>query len=198
MKLTAKILKKAKKNAEAKARQMVGNYGWTKTDQDDIVHDLILAFIEAWPKYNPKRSKPQTFISRIIDNALKDMIKHRQAAIRDYRRNSCSLNDLVPDPENDEKEISRYKLISQEQSYAHRSGSRLSDLQRLQLQMDIEKVYEALTVAQMEICELLKYHSKTATARELNMAFSTLKDRILKIREVFIAYGVVPDGWEQE
>lgn len=196
MKLTAKILKKASKNAKAKARQMVDNYGWTETDQDDIVHSLILEFIQAWPKYNPKRSKPQTFISRIMDNALRDMIKHRQSAIRDYRRNSCSLNDLVPDPENEKKEVSRYKLFNQEQSYAHRSGSRLSDLERIQLQMDIEKVYEALTVAQIEICELLKHHSKTATARELNMAFSTLNDRILKIREVFIAYGVVPDGWE--
>jgi len=196
MKLTSIILNKAKKNAEVKARQMVDNYGWTETDQDDIVHSLILEFIQSWPEYNPKRSKPQTFISRIMDNALKDMIKHRQAAVRDYRRVDCSLNDLVPDPEDDKEETSRYKLMSEERSYAHRSGSRLSDLERLQLQMDIEKVYEALTVAQVEICELLKHHlTKTAAARDLCIPLSTLNDKISKIREVFIAYGVVPDGW---
>ena len=50
-----------------KARQLVGQAGFTASDREDIEQKLILDLLRRLPKYNPKRAQLNTFIARVVD-----------------------------------------------------------------------------------------------------------------------------------
>ena len=46
-----------------KARQLVGQAGFTASDRDDLEQELILDLLRRLPKYNPERARRNTFIA---------------------------------------------------------------------------------------------------------------------------------------
>ena len=77
-----------------KARQLVGQAGFTASDREDIEQELILDLLRRLPKYNPKRAQLNTFIARVVEHRVATLIEAQKAGIRDYRRCRCSLNDV--------------------------------------------------------------------------------------------------------
>ena len=49
-----------------KARQLAGNYGFTRSDREDIEQDLILHLIQQMRHFDPKRGGETTFVSRLV------------------------------------------------------------------------------------------------------------------------------------
>ena len=61
----------------SKARQLIGRYGFTQSDYEDIEQDLWADLYHRASDYDPSLASPRTFVNRIIE--------HRTAALRDYR-----------------------------------------------------------------------------------------------------------------
>jgi RNA polymerase sigma-70 factor (ECF subfamily) len=78
-----------------KARQLIGQYGFTEADRDDIEQNLTVDLLQRQPKFNPSRASLHTFIDRIVNHAVASLVERQSAACRDYRRNGVSLNDPV-------------------------------------------------------------------------------------------------------
>lgn len=47
---------------QQKADQLIGRYGFTKSDREDIEQELTLALLERWDQYDPVRGNPNNVL----------------------------------------------------------------------------------------------------------------------------------------
>jgi len=88
-----------------KARQLVGKAGFTESDREDIEQELILHLIERLPEYDPRRSSRHTFIARVVEHKVADLIRYRTAGMRDPRRVERSLDEPVTGAEGEQADL---------------------------------------------------------------------------------------------
>ena len=69
-----------------KARKLVGTFGFTESDREDIEQDLAVHLIERIDQLDLTRSSRNTFVNCIVDRKIISMLRWRFAQRRDYRR----------------------------------------------------------------------------------------------------------------
>jgi len=77
-----------------KARQLVGHYGFTKPDREDIQQDLTLDLLLRLDRFDSSKGRPATFVRMIVDRRVASLIRERKSFSRDYRRAAHSLDEL--------------------------------------------------------------------------------------------------------
>ena len=75
-----------------KARQLIGKYGFTTSDRDDIEQELVLDLLLRLDRFDPGKGRPATYIKMVVHRRVVGLIRERVAAARDYRRTSQSLD----------------------------------------------------------------------------------------------------------
>lgn len=80
----------------AHAAGLVGNYGYTAQDADDILQELILAARQALSRFDPARSKRSTFLYTAIRHKVIALARHACREKRDRRNEAFSLDDIWP------------------------------------------------------------------------------------------------------
>ena len=80
-----------------KARQLIGKYGFTRDDYDDLQQEMMLDLLRRLGKYDPSKAGLSTFVARIVDRKVSTLIRHQRQEKRDYRRQVCSLDAQVED-----------------------------------------------------------------------------------------------------
>ena len=73
--------------ARRKAGALVHRCRYSPDERDDIESHLVLTFIRRWPKFDNERASLLTFASRIMDNELISVLRHRLA----QSRNPCEM-----------------------------------------------------------------------------------------------------------
>lgn len=76
----------AQRCAYFKARELRGKYGFSEEDLKDIEQELLLRLWSQLRHYNARRGKWSTFCNRVFKNHIANLIAHRRAACRDYRK----------------------------------------------------------------------------------------------------------------
>ena len=54
--------------AAIKSYQIIARYPHLTPDREDIQQDIIIRAMDRWPHYDPSKSSPRTFISRVVAN----------------------------------------------------------------------------------------------------------------------------------
>jgi len=171
-----------------KARELIGKYGFTRSDRDDLEQELVLELLIRLPKYDPTRSKRNTFIKRIVNNKIATIIETKRAGKRDYRRCRLSLNDDVNG--DDGEPIERYATIDQDE-YLLRIGKRGRPVsEQSELKIDIEGFIASLPPGLRDLCDLLKLDNVSVVARLLKIPRFTIYDRITHLRKRFESQGL--------
>ncbi len=88
-----------------KAHQLVTRGGFTESDRHDIEQELTLYLVEHLPEHDPDRSSRRTFIVRLVENRVADLVRHRTAEMRDPRHVERSLDERVEDGEGGETDM---------------------------------------------------------------------------------------------
>jgi len=109
-----------------KARQLIGEYGLTPSDLPDLEQDLAADLLRRLKDFDPRRAQRQTFAARVIEHAVAAIIEHRSAARRDWRRESCSLNESLEDE--DGRALARYATVDAETGRPEPSSPERQDL----------------------------------------------------------------------
>ena len=159
-----------------KAKQLEGYHGFTESDCEDIQQDLVLHVWLRLPNWDSRRASRHTFVARVIENFVKNLIKRQKAAYRDYRKNAYSLDDELK--QDNGARISRRGQVSQEY-FLEATGRTPSNHE---LKIDLQRLLDHLTPEQQEICIRLK----TSTISELSAAMgkprSSVYEKIYKLR----------------
>ena len=167
-----------------KARQLVGQAGFTVADRDDLEQELILDLLRRLPKYDPKRAKRNTFIARVVEHKIANLIEKQTAHKRDYRRCPCSLNERFEEEE-EGRSVERAETLDQE-DYLLRIGVEPGAPEELRaLALDVAAVLETLPAELGELCQRLKQETVSEISRDTGVPRASLYERINRLREIF-------------
>lgn len=180
------ISKYARKMIPAKATELIGHYGFTPNDRENIESDLITAVLEAAPAWDPSKGKRSTYDNRVINREIASIIRYRKRECRDYRRTGASLDERIA--HEDGLPLTRGEMLADGADCRSASGTSAADL--IDLSADVRAALERLDPELQPICRLLVTHTKAAIARELNVSKPTVLKRCRAIRDHFSKFGL--------
>lgn len=166
-----------------KAKQLVGQAGFTESDREDLEQELIYDLLRHLPKFDPDRATRNTFIARVVEFKVVTIIRAQKAGIRDHRLNAYSLNESVED--GDGNRISHIETINQD-NYFLKMGKYSRPLEELgELSIDIEQVLAELPPDLSNLCEqLIQGWTVTDISRNAGISRETVYKSIKKLREM--------------
>ena len=166
---------------EVKARQLVGKAGYTPDDIKDIEQDLTQDLLERLPKFDPAKASINTFADRVVGRRICNLMRNRQADMRDWRREAFSLDEEI---ETDEGSTERLAFISQDDVDLRMGRYDRPAAERSHLQLDLDAVLDGLTPELRRVAEMLMTQSVAEVARALGIPRGTFRDRYLaQLRE---------------
>ena len=169
-----------------KARQMVGTAGYSFSDMPDLEQELVADLLQRLPRFNPTIAKMSTFVSRIVEHRIATILEARNASCRDWKRCQDSLNEPLSNNEGEFYEF--MDLVRSPTIGLDDDGESIEDAYSFAI--DFKKAMESLPEDLQEICQLLKGHSLTDVAQQLDMPRTTLYSKLRTIRNHFSAAGM--------
>lgn len=165
-----------------KARQLVGQAGFTDSDRNDLEQEMVIDLLRRLPKFDPSKARRNTFIARIVEHKVATLIEAQTAGVRDYRRYGFSLNERIEYEEG--KTIERSDTISQD-DYLRRTGRKSTTAQEtVELAVDLDVFLNKLPPQLRSLCDRLAAESLTAIATETGVPRSTLYEAVKKLRRL--------------
>jgi RNA polymerase sigma-70 factor, ECF subfamily len=159
-----------------KARKFVGKTGLNELDIDDVVQEVWLDLIQRLPGFDPRRSQQRTFISRLVDHELSDILRNRRAKRRDSRH--CQSLDV---PVGDGQDNDRTDLLATDVHGGRTGCVRRSDEHQADLAADIADIMAKMPAELRDLCQRLQRQPLTAIAREVGVPRTTLQKSVRKI-----------------
>ena len=176
-----------------KAKSLIGKYGLTRSDRQDIEQELRLDLIERLPKFDPSKSKQTTFIARLLDRKAVDIIRHQMADCRNPFRVECSLDEDVDD--GDGTKVPRVETIASETKWNRLGAAPRPQNEQVCMAEDVAAVVASLPDDLQDICTQLQDSSQREICRNTGLSRGALRGCLKVIRERFAASGL--DGYLQ-
>jgi DNA-directed RNA polymerase specialized sigma24 family protein len=76
-----------------KAKRLVGSYGFTRSDRDDLEQELAMKAFLASATFDPARGTVTSFFNRVLANKANSLARHATRIKRD-RRNDVPLDEV--------------------------------------------------------------------------------------------------------
>ena len=172
-----------------KARKLVGTAGFTEDDIEDIEQELVLDLLQRLPKFNPAKATYNTFVARLVERKISNLIRYRTKEVRDYRREACSLNDDIDVGEDEPAQ--RLVTISQDEHDLRIGKYRRPAGEREDMELDIAAVLADLPPELRRAGELLMAMPVAQVAREMGVPRSTFYEtHLAPLRAAFEARGL--------
>jgi RNA polymerase sigma-70 factor, ECF subfamily len=167
-----------------KARQLIGKYGFNRDDCEDLMQELTLDLLIRLSKFDASKACLDTFVSRIVDRRVANVIRYQRQVKRDFHRRAPSLDEPIRDDEG--RAISRGERISQDE-YDLRMGKYTSnEAEREEMRMEVGAAISGLPWDLQLLANLLRTHSMTEAARKLGVHRDTLYSaRLPRLRQIF-------------
>lgn len=172
-----------------KAMQLVGKAGYRQNDLEDIKQELIVHLLERLPRFDPAKASYNTFVARVVERKISNLLRDRQAEMRDHRREVCSLNEEIDTGEEEPKQ--RLATLDQDEQDIRTGKYRRPAAERGDLRLDVQQVLADLPPDLRRAAQLLQSLPVAQVAREMGVPHATFYDRHLKrLREAFAAKGL--------
>jgi RNA polymerase sigma-70 factor (ECF subfamily) len=166
----------AKRIIRRRARMLIGLFGFTEHDVPDIQQELFLELYKRQESFDPGKGKESTFIARVVESKVIDLINHRRAECRDWRRCRDSLNQTVTLP--DIGVIEKIETLECEQN---------SDPLLI---LDVTLILERLPSDLQEFCQVLKYYDKNEALEDYPASRSAFSRKLQVLKNIFIQAGL--------
>lgn len=156
------------------AQRLVGKYGFSYDDLEDIQQELWLDLHQRTPNFNPKLSKPQTFFKLIVRHKVATMIRYRLQRKRDYRRLQSNARE---GEDYDDCTDSILRVVSQDEIDLRTGKFGDPKIVRHDFIIDFTRTISRLSPDQKYLLELLSDKPIAEIAREIGVPRSTFYDR---------------------
>ena len=171
-----------------KARQLIGKAGLTRSAVDDIEQELALDLLQRLPAFDPKKATHNTFVTRLIERRISNLLRYRLQEKRDHRRESCSLDDLVLDSEGET--VPRAWTIDQDEADIRIGRRSRTRAEETDLRLDVASVIARLPRDLRQVAELLMTESLSQAARSLGVPRKDIRRAQRRLRLVFEKSGL--------
>lgn len=153
-----------------KVHKFLKKSGQQRSLADDLEQELAVKVLERLPKHDPGRATLATFLSRIVDNLLVDLERHRTAQKRNSGTAPISL-DAPTDADPDRKPI--WQTLPDDRRNFSVTGSELTAEELAALRLDLAALLATMPTDHRALCELRGEMSVTEAAEELGIARGT-------------------------
>lgn len=165
-----------------KARQLIRQPGFHRSERPDLEQDLRLALWERVDKFDPEVAHWNVFATTVIERQVATLCEQRQADKRsDLQEPPLSLSTMIPDC--DDELVPLEELIEPRQQEARLGISRPDDLQLTELRMELEDELAKLPDDLRELAEQLKTMSLMEISRLTGESRRCLRRRLEALRE---------------
>ena len=171
--------------AKKKSRQLVGKYGFSETDQDDIKQDIYLHVFQRWSSYDPAEGHHHKFITAVVERYVANFVRDR-CAIKRYEGEHTSLETPLPETS---QALSVGDALSDAALDARHCRQRRSDKELSELRMDLQTALDELPPQWSEVLELRRSLTVTEISEQLGIPRTTINSWIRQARERFIEFG---------
>ncbi len=174
----------AKEVIRHKAWQLIGKYGFTLSDFDDLQQEMTLDLLRRLDNYDPDKAALSTFVARIVDRKISNLIRHQRQVKRDYRQQVCPLDAQIDDGDGRQRGLD--EVLSQD-AYDSEVGRHVGpEAERLDLRLDLTQVLDELPDDLRDLVIRLQVRTVAEIARELGVSRSTLyQNGIARLRKIF-------------
>ena len=170
---------------QCKARQLVGKAGYTQDDLVDIEQDLIKSLLACMPQFDSAKATLNTFADRVVGSRIVDLLRRRNAEIRNRGREAFSLNEEI---ETEDGSVEIIETVSQDEIDLRTGRYNRPAAERAHLQIDLNAVVAGLSPELRQVADMLRTASVAEVARELGIPRRTFREKHLaQLREVFAA-----------
>lgn len=170
-----------------KARQLIGKCGFTHDDYEDLQQEMLLDLLMRLPKFDPSKASYNTFVARIVDRKISNLIRDRGRQKRDHR---CQVRPLDEEVEG-EADITREEMLSQDDVDLRTGRHDRPELERIEMRLDVARALADLPPDLKALAERLLSQSVTEAARDLGVPRSTLYGSgIARLRKIFEEAGL--------
>lgn len=161
-----------------KAKVLIRTPHYTHDDLEDVSQELMLAYLLAWPSFDPDKGNPKSFIKAVVNNRAAEMLREAEAQKRWTGLKTLSLSTPVAD---DTDATIGDQITSDESLWggvfiaqSHAMAEQSMDAQKLlaQLPDDLKKTYR-----------LLMEYSVTESAELLGIPRTTMSSRLKKLKK---------------
>ena len=166
-----------------KVKQLIKQGKFPPHMADDLVQEMSLDFLLRRPKYDPDKSSRETFTVRIVGNKIASLLRARRAKVRDFRRNACSLDELVDSGEG--TPVARHETVNEQ---ANRDGRCREESHHLA--HDVRVVLDALPGDMKRLCVQMQSMTVSEIARSNGVPRTTIYESIRKLRRLFADAGL--------
>jgi RNA polymerase sigma factor (sigma-70 family) len=157
---------------------------FTKDDYEDLQQELMLAYLHAWPSFDPDKGDRRSFIKAVVNNASRNIVIAAEAQKRWMGISPVSLSDLITDYDDS---LTLADTISNEDGLW---GDAIPSQASTDLRRDVEKVISQLPPDMARICCLLKSKTITEIAAETGIARTTIHDAVKKFKKIMVKAGL--------
>lgn len=165
-----------------KVRQLIGCHGFRPQDREQLEQELIARLLNGLQSYDSRQGHRNAFVTTVVERSVATIVRDKRAEKRDHRRVS-SLNVMVALSDDSRAELAA--TIGQPAYDARRGRESRSDTEQSDLSSDIAEVISGLPPDLQHLAEQLKHKSISQIAREMGIPRTTLRDRVLELRERF-------------
>lgn len=167
-----------------KARQLIGKYGFTNGDYEDLEQEMALDLLMRLSKFDPSKASLNTFVARIVDRKISNLIRYRKQEKRDYQREARSLDEPI---EVENGAIGTFgDAISQDDHDLRTGRHDRPDAERHDLHLDLSLAISELPPELRSLARRLVRQTVAEAARDLGVSRATLYDTgIARLRKAF-------------
>jgi len=179
----------AVKLVHIKSQQLCRQTGFSQNDRLYIEQELMIELAERLPTHDPARATCEAFITWVVLQKIADLIRSQKAKKRRIDVEAISLNNFVFTGEPGLSE-ERWATLDNEVFQRFTNSNARSADERIDLNIDLERVMKNLPKELRHLCELLAKYSISDVARKLGVARSSLYRSIHALRDVFDKAGL--------
>ncbi len=161
------------------ARRLIGRFGLTEQDLEDITQDLILRVLKEVRRHNPARASCDTLIDRVVSHCATDLVRYHGAELRNRQGRTRSIDASTASEPNS----TRFADPDSDQAV------RQSDART-----DVATLLSSLSDADRTIAEALRTATVTETANRLGVTRFHVYEALQRIRTRAVAIGLEPGG----
>ena len=168
----------AVKHVSFKARVLLRTPHFNKDDLEDLEQELMLAYLLAWPSFDPDKGNPKSFIKAVVNNRAAEILREAEAQKRWTGRKTLSLSTPLAD---DTDATIGDQITSDESLWGDVFGAQSHSA--VEQNMDHERMLAELPKDLRQTYRLLMEYSVTEAAELLGIPRTTMSSRLKKLKK---------------
>jgi RNA polymerase sigma-70 factor, ECF subfamily len=173
--------------ARRKSRQLVGKYGYTDADRDDIEQDIYMRVLQSWPTFNPDEGHHHCFVIAVVERYVANIVRDRCAEKR-YEGGVVLLSTPLAEASGETLRVSH--TLSDGSQDRRLGRRRRAETELSQMRLDLAAAIESLPDELKQLMELRRTFTVKEIAEQFGVARTTASGWFRKIRDHFEALGL--------